>query len=220
MKKYCIVLVVGILGLFSSCKSDDTMSKDNYELKTLLNHEWESIEAVNGIFELVKLEYPITEKKIDSLFELKTMPLKYVYEKISLGMNKKGGFYTFSEKLYPPNYGFQPGSVIYFCSTQEKNRFSGKFNEVPVFGQPFAYEGEMHIRKIDEKTIKVLIVKHRVDDNRRFMDYDVYVLNKKGDWKEETSVKSLLEDFNADAQFIEFIGGEHFERDVAQGRCK
>ncbi len=121
-------------------------------------------------------------------------------------MNKKGGFYTFSEKLYPPNYEFQPGSVIYFCSTQEKNRFSGKFNEVPVSGEPFAYEGEMHIRKIDEKTMKVLIVKHQVDDNRRFMDYDLYVLNKKGAWKEETSVKSLLEHFNVDAQSIEFIG--------------
>ncbi|WP_353102620.1 hypothetical protein [Myroides odoratus] len=220
MKKCWFVLVLCVLFVFSGCKSDDVMSKDAYGLRVLLNNEWESIEAANGIFELVKLEYPITEKKINSLFELKTVPLKYVYEKISLGMNKKGGFYTFSEKLYPSNYEFQPGSVIYFCLTQKENRFSGKFNEVPVFGEPFAYEGEMHIRKIDEKTIKVLIVKHQVDDNRRFMDYDLYVLNKKGGWKEETSVKSLLEDFNADAQFIELIGGEHFERDVAQGRCK
>ncbi|MGS4345611.1 hypothetical protein ACKUSY_08475 [Myroides odoratus] len=78
----------------------------------------------------------------------------------------------------------------------------------------------MHIRKINEKTIKVLILKHKVDGNRRFVDYDVYVLNKKGAWKEETSVKSILESYGVHDDYIEFIGGEHFERDVAQGRYK
>ena len=192
------------------------MSKNSDELKTLLNHEWESIEAANGILELVKLEYPITAKKIDNLFELETTSVEYIYEKISLGMNKKGGFYTFSEKHYASNYGFQPGSIIYFCSTQEENRFSRKFNEVPFYGEPFAYEGEMHIRKINEKTIKVLILKHKIDGNRRFVDYDVYVLNKKGAWKEETSVKSMVYMTTTSNLLEENI----LKRDVAQGRCK
>ena len=220
MNKLWILWGLGILGLFSSCKSDDVMSKDEYELRTLLNHEWEAIEALDGIFDLEKLEYPVTAEKIDSLFDLKTRSLEYVSDKISLGMNKKGGFYAFSGKHFPPFYGSQHGSIIYFCSTQEKNRFSGKFYEVSAYGEPEAYDGEIYIRKIDENTIKVLILKHGEDDNRRFMDYGVYVLNKKGAWNESTSIKGILESYNAEAQFIEFIGGEHFERDVAQGRCK
>lgn len=220
MKEYCIVLVLCVLCLCSGCKSDDAMSQNEYELRTLLNHEWEATEINSYYTEPLVLESSITTEEIEELFNIKTMPITYSTEKMTLGMNKKGGFYALKQTQYSSSFEYGPKSIFYSCTTQEGNKFSGRINDVSFLGEPKAYDGEVHMRKIDTNTIKVLILYYQVVNSKWYINFNVYVLNKKGAWNEKTSVKSLLERYNVDAQFIEFIGGEHFERDVAQGRCK
>ncbi|STZ69004.1 hypothetical protein [Myroides odoratus] len=220
MKKCWIVLVLCVLFVFSGCKSDDDLSKDSKELRTLLNHEWEATEIINHYIIGNRLKYPFTTEKMEELFNTETYSIENYIHKFKMGMNKKGGFYYVEEIKNVNTNLYDKINVMYMCTTQEEDRIFGKLNYIPNNGQPISYEADLYVRKIDENTIKLLMINHGEDPANKDMTFALFVLNKKGAWNENTAVQSILESFGIDRQYIEFIGGEHFERDVAQGRCK
>lgn len=209
MKQIFSIGLLALVSLFSSCSSDsDPFTQEERELRSLLNNEWEVVQYLEKMN-----SYP--DQVIDIQYLLVDQLLYQTNNKgaeMILGMNKKGGFYYW--------VGRDETSLLehfyYMCTTQEGNKFTGTFNTM----ESNPYEAEIHVHKIDTNTIRVLFLATYERNEQTFTTYEIFLLNKKNAWNETTSLSSLLKKYNYFTDFIELMGGENYERDIAQGGCQ
>lgn len=225
MRNFIYVVLMIVVASIMGCSSDsDSSTSEEKELRTLLNNEWEAIEwEKRGLYERKNSDRgPLTKEEIDTLLdESWLMPFSDPYTVI-LGMNKKGEIYYLlkhDEKNYPienPIIDF-----LYVATKQKDNVFTGCFNYLTEPDKEIE-KRSFYIRKIDENTIKVTFI--YAESNRRPEHteyfYSTFLMKKKGSWDESITVKKLLERYNFEPNFIEMMGGDRYEKEVAERNCQ
>lgn len=219
MQKYFSVILFAMIALLVSCNSDsdsDTFTKEEKELRALLNNEWSIVESGRFYAEdfFDNQMYPVSENQIEEMFGITTYPFNRVESETEylLGMNRKGGFYSIygtSDRRSLYDFG-------YACLSQKGNKFTGYFNGITTNNQI----KDMYIRKVDDDTLKLLVV-YPIDFSAYVVaDVNLYVLKKRGAWDESFSVKKIFEMFDYPPENIKLWDLENYERDKGQGRCQ
>lgn len=225
MKKLLYMLVVtSVLGLVIGCNSDsDSLTSEETEIKELLNNEWEAIEwSQYEMHVSYTPDIPLTTEEIELIMDRSDVaPFREPYV-ISLGLNKKGELYYIhkhAQQEYPIDNPVI--DLLYVATTQKDNVFTGCFNYLTEPDKSVR-NGSFYIRKMDENTIKVMFTLAERTNGKGEISYSyrVLVMKKKGMWDEHTTVKKLLERYNFEPNFIEMMGGDHYEKEVAVKNCQ
>ena len=205
MKKILSLVLLSVVALLGSCSSDSSNNEEK-ELRTLLNNEWEVVSSSS----LQYFEGKLNEDDLNYLFNDAKLWSEDEENDFIFGMNKKGGLYYY-------NYS-KEGKIIfpfyYICTKQTGNKFTGIANSL---SEPVE-ELDLHVRKVDDNTMKIVFFTVKSGEEHR-LGY-VHVLRKQRAWNESTNLKSILEKYDYPSHVIEVMGGENYERDVAQGRCQ
>lgn len=221
MRKFLSLVVLSVVALLGSCSSDSSNSEEK-ELRTLLNNEWEAVsssyasydlglsqEQINNFIEKGIVEIDIEAEK----YLLGDDSLLYDKDEFFFGMNKKGGLYFWGNEIESKIH--TRFTFYYACAQQKEKKFTGSFNN---HVEP-ASKMDLYVHKVDENTIKILLLRvasYGYSSSR----CKLYVFKKIGAWNESTNLKSILEKYDYPSYYIELLGGENYERDVAQGKCQ
>ncbi|MBB1138777.1 hypothetical protein [Myroides sp. WP-1] len=212
------VLFIGVIGFLSSCSSDSDSSKftaEERELRTMLNNEWEASSFTDLMFEL-----PLLQENINWILDYEgRIPMRGKDRSIVIGMNKKGGFYLIDENTRKGYVGEPLHDLLYCCTFQQGNKFTGMFSGM---SQKEIFQ-EFYVRKIDENTMILFLVKVKDEDGRLPYGYGiVYMLKKKGIWEEKTTFRKIFQRYRYYDNMLDkmIMAEENYERDVTQGGCQ
>lgn len=210
MKKHISLILLGLVTFFGSCSSDsETVTNEEKEYRALMNNEWELIAERTIVYEEAVVSIHL--ELLEECFNAQLYPIDQMTH-YRLGMSKKGGFYSWT--TYDGASSFT--NFCYACMSQVGNKFTGYVNGIEANDELT----DMYIRKVDEHTIKLLLVTEQDLGFSKIAIVKCMLLNKIGNWDEDFSVVKIFEMFNYSAEDIESWDLKNYERDKAQGRCQ
>lgn len=212
--RYFFLLIISI-ATFASCEStdSDSISPEEKQILNLLKNEWHATDYNLLYFH----NYNDSIKPVD--YDLDLYPIQK-NEVLKIGMNTRNIIYISNYFQREDEDGitrFYPDLVSFGCVNINKTHLKGNFHFNLV---PYKINlDDFEIKVIDNNTILLgSIIKDR--NNNNLYTQSIFKFKKIGSWDENTTYRSIFENFDYPKDWLDTYIGENYEAENNLGPCK